>query len=264
MDIEKVGEKLGTKRQWLKEFLSELAGSFLLVFVGSCCVAQKVLRWDVGNFITANMGYGFGLMLAVLISGPSGSHLNPAVTLAFCVIGKKPWKDCLHYFPAQYLGCFIGAAFAYIVYLDALYNFDHGDRQVTGPLGTAGIFTTYPAPYLSLVGAFINEVMATFVLLLVICAIIDENNCGITPALIPLYIGILIVTIGNGFSANTGSALNPARDLGPRIFVTIAGWGTEAFVYANYWWVPIAGPHLGGILGALFYVFFVEMHHNKS
>jgi len=142
----------------------------------------------------------------------------------------------------------------FITYHEAFNAFDKGTRTVLGDRGTAGIFATYPQPFLSTTGGLIDQVVGTALLILVILAVTDSQNTAPSPTLAPVLVGLLVVLIGMTFGFNCGYAINPARDLGPRLFTWIGGWGAEVFRAAHYWfWVPIIGPLMGGVLGALVY-----------
>ncbi|KAG8227817.1 hypothetical protein J437_LFUL010975 [Ladona fulva] len=234
-------------------------------FIGDCSVAQSVLSHTAnGGFLSINFAWGLAVMLGALISGGvSGGHINPAVTLAMAIIGKFSWKKVPHYILAQYIGAFFASACVYLIYLgiplssDALDAFDGGVRAVPD---TAGIFATYPADHLSLLIGFCDQVLGTFILLLAVCAITDKKNMQVPQGLVPLLIGLVVVAIGASLGFNCGYAINPARDLAPRLFTLAAGWGLKTFTYKAWWWVPILGPHVGAILGAGLYAFMVEFH----
>lgn len=208
-------------------------------------------------------------MIGVLIAGGvSGGHLNPAVSLGMALIGRLPFKKVLFYWVAQYLGAFAAAAVIYGVYNDAILDYaaahSNGSfvmNDASNDPGLAGIFSTYPSAWLSIPGGIGDQIFGTFLLLLAICAITDRRNNKIPDGLVPMYIGFVIVAIGIAYGANCGYALNPARDLGPRLFSLIAGW-KEAFSYKDYtwFWIPIVGPHIGAILGVLVYKLCIEAH----
>jgi len=132
-------------------------------------------------------------------------------------------------------------------------------RQVLGPQGTGGIWATYPQQFLSLFpGGFIDQVVGTALLVGVILAITDSRNSPAPAGLAPLIVGLLVMLIGATFGFNAGYAINPARDLGPRLFTLVAGWGGEVFrAGGGWWWVPIIGPCVGGVVGGWVYDFFV-------
>jgi glycerol uptake facilitator-like aquaporin len=156
---------------------------------------------------------------------------------------------------AQTAGAFAASLIVFVTYLEAFGHFDGGVRQVLGPQGTAGIFATYPRPFLSTFpGGFIDQVVGTAILMGVIFAISDARNVPPPAGLAPLLVGLLVVGIGAAFGFNSGYAINPARDLGPRLFTAVGGWGLEVFRAGNaWWWVPIVAPVIGALLGGWVY-----------
>jgi MIP family channel proteins len=199
------------------------------------------------------------VMGVYVAGGVSGAHLNPAVTLTLAIRRGFPWRKVLPYSAAQLAGAFTGALVTYITYREAFDRFDGGLRQVMGPQATAGIFATYPQAFLSTVpGGLIDQMVGTALLLLLIFAISDAKNLAPEPKIAPIVVGLAVVLIGMTFGYNAGYAINPARDLGPRLFTAVAGWGSEVFRAGNgWWWVPIAGPLIGGVAGGLAYDVFI-------
>jgi len=125
---------------------------------------------------------------------------------------------------------------------------------VAGTHGTAGIFATYPKPYLSTLGGLLDQIVGTALLVGCIFAIGDQRNAAPPAWLSPIVVGLLVVAIGMAFGANAGYAINPARDFGPRLFTALAGWNMQVFqVHGHWWWVPIVGPLVGGVLGGFLY-----------
>ena len=240
----------------LKELSGEFLGTFIILVFGNAVVAQKVLSNGAnGSYLAINLAWGLAVTMAVYVSaGASGAHLNPAVTLALAFRKDLPWGKVLPYFAAQIAGAFAGAATVFFVYRDAFNAFDHGNRAIAGDLGTAGIFATYPQPYLSHFSGLVDQIVGTALLLLVIRALGDNRNTAPTSNLGPVLVGCLVIVIGMCFGLNCGYAINPARDFGPRLFTMIAGWGSGVFTANDYWfWVPIVGPLVGGVLGATLY-----------
>ena len=143
-----------------------------------------------------------------------------------------------------------------------LTAFDGGVRQVAGPQGTAGIWATYPQPFLSVFpGGFVDQVVGTALLVGVIFGITDSRNSPAPAGLAPVVVGLLVVLIGATFGFNSGYAINPARDFGPRLFTFLGGWGAEVFRAGNgWWWVPIVAPCVGAVLGGWLYDAFVGHH----
>ena len=249
-----------------REALAEFFGTFVLIMFGLGVVAQFVLgAGKNGEYLSINLGWGLGVTMAVYVAGGvSGAHLNPAVTLALAAWRGFPWSKVLPYVIAQTAGAFVAAAVVYGTYHEAFTHFDGGIRQVTGDLGTAGIFATYPQPWLSTFGGLIDQIVGTALLICVLFAIGDQRNQAPAPNIAPFIVGLLIVVIGATSGLNAGYAINPARDFGPRLFTAVAGWGGGVFRASNgWWWVPIVGPLLGGLVGGFLYDLFIQRHHPK-
>jgi len=155
---------------------------------------------------------------------------------------------------AQLAGAFAASVVVFVTYREALAAFDGGVRQVVGPQGTAGIWATYPQPFLSTLGGVVDQIVGTALLVAVIFGITDSRNSPAPAGLAPVVVGLLVVLIGATFGFNAGYAINPARDFGPRLFTAVAGWGGEVFRAGNgWWWVPIVAPCVGGVLGGWVY-----------
>ena len=148
-------------RSLIRELAAECLGTFLLIAFGVGSVAQMVLsHHTLGTTLSVNIGWGLAVMLGAFASaGVSGAHLNPAVTLAFAAYRGFPWRKVVPYAMAQLLGAFLASAVVYVTYREALDAFDNGLRAVSGPTATAGIWATYPQPYLSIAGGFVNQVV---------------------------------------------------------------------------------------------------------
>ncbi|KAM6474115.1 aquaporin-10-like [Liasis olivaceus] len=145
---------------------------------------------------------------------------------------------------------------------EALQNYTGGNLTVTGPTATVGIFATYPAPYMSLWSGFLQELIATSLLMIGVLAISDTKNAGALPGTNAFIAGLLVVVIGMSMGMNTGYAINPSRDRPPRIFTALAGWGLEVFRAANcWWWVPVVAPMLGSLLGIFIYNILIDFHN---
>ncbi len=244
------------------ETIAEFFGTMVLILFGDGCVACFALFTNLsGPTPFANtwpvimFGWGFAVMLGMYVAGAiSGAHINPAVTLALAATGRFPWRKVLPYWLAQLLGAFVAAAILYFVYQGALVHAAAG--QDFGK-AVGGVFYTAPKPVVGLFGAFGDEFVGTALLAGLILAIVDGRNQPVQANLNPLIIGLLIVAIGASFGLNTGYAINPARDLGPRLWVFLATASAYAIPgnptgYA-YFWIPIVAPLLGGVVGAFIY-----------
>ncbi len=243
-------------RSLVRELAAECLGTFLLIVFGVASVAQMVLsQHTLGSTLSINVSWGLAVMFGAYASaGVSGAHLIPAVSLAFAVFRDFPLRKVVPYAMAQLLGAFLASAVVFLTYREALDAFDGGVRAVSGPTGTAGIWATYPQSYLSIAGGFVDQVVGTALLLIGLFALVDARNARLPPYLVPAAAGLLVLVIGATFGMNAGYAINPARDLGPRLFTAIAGWGGEVFRAGNgWWWVPLVAPPIGALLGAFVY-----------
>ncbi|MGH2467799.1 MAG: MIP/aquaporin family protein [Candidatus Limnocylindrales bacterium] len=260
------------------ESLAEFLGTFTLIAFGDGVVAMAVAALNgsgraatsttifqaSGDWLLITWGWAFAVTFGIYVAGGvTGAHINPAVTLAFAVKGDFPWNKVIPYWIAQVLGAFAGAWLVFINYSDAIAAFEKAAHIVRGQLGGAGdstatysIFATFPAGYYhgSLVGPFIDQVIGTFFLLLFIFAVVDKLNMAPVGNLAPFIIGLAVAAIGMSYGANAGYAINPARDFGPRLFAYLAGWGQVALPgVGGYFWVPIIGPLIGGVIAAFVY-----------
>ena len=214
------------------------------------------------NLFAIHTGWFLGVTLGIYIcGGVTGAHLNPAVTITLAFWRKFSWKKVPVYIAAQLVGAFLAAACVFWVYRDA---FDAHGKTVPA---TAGVFATYPAGHAGNVAtasaisnwpSFVDEFFGTFLLLLIIFAVNDQNNLPPGSNLAPIIVGWIVWAIGVAFGIQTGYAINPARDFGPRLFSYFAGWGTEVFSYGDYYfWIPIVAPVVGGVFGGLVYDIFI-------
>jgi len=245
------------QRATVRELMAEFLGTFVLITFGCGSVAQVLLSdHKNGEYLSINIGWGLGVVFGMYVAaGVSGAHLNPAVTLALAVRRRFPWRKLLPFCAAQVVGAFVAAGVVYLTYLDALQHFDGGVRQVLGEHGTAGIFATYPQTFLTpVIGGLVDQIVGTALLMLCVFALTDQQNCAPVAYVAPILVGATVLAIGIAFGLNAGYAINPARDLGPRLFTFIAGWGSDVFRAGNYWWwIPIVGPLIGGVLGGCLY-----------
>jgi MIP family channel proteins len=184
----------------------------------------------------------------------SGGHLNPAVTVSVALFRQFPWRHVPVYVAAQLLGAFLAAGAVYANYRDALAAYDGGARAITGPRGTAGAFVTLPAAFLSPGAGVLDELLGTALLLFAVFAVTDPRNAHRPPhGLVPLACGAAVLCVLVAFGFNAGAAVNPARDLGPRLW-TLLAYGPGVFTVAHRWALtPALAPLLGGPLGAAVY-----------
>jgi len=259
--------KIKIRSKVVREFFAEFLGTFVLITFGNASVAQSVLSLqNKGDFFSINWGWGLAVLLGVLVSGGvSGGHLNPAVSLAVATLGKFPWWKVPHYVAAQYLGAFLSSALVFLVYWDALVWYEHDIGEYRSLPETAGIFSTYPSPHLSFIWGVFDQFLGTALLLFCVCAITDKSNMKVSKQLVPLYIGFTVLGLGVCFGYNCGYAVNPARDLAPRLFTALAGWGPGVFTSFNHWWVvPVLACHAGGVAGAWLYYLVIELHWEEE
>ncbi|XP_053723291.1 aquaporin-7 [Synchiropus splendidus] len=255
------------KNEYLRLGLAETLCTYVFMVFGLGSVAQVVTgHGSYGHYISINLGFGLGVAMGIHIGGKvSGAHMNAAVSFTMCVFGRLPWMMLPLYIFTQFLGSFLAAATIYAVYYEAIHDYCGGNLTVTGPTATAGIFATYPAPYLSVTAGFVDQVFGTAMLTLCLMALFDQKNKPVVAGNEPIAAGLLVLLIGISLGSNSGYAINPTRDLGPRIFTAMAGWGLEVFRAGNnWWWVPLVAPPIGGVLGAGVYKAFVEMHHSST
>jgi glycerol uptake facilitator protein len=203
------------------------------------------------------IAWGLAVTLAIHVTGAvSGTHANPAVTLALSLYRGFPRAKILPYAAAQVLGAFLGAALVYLMFspvIDHYNELHHLSRGADG--GAAGVFFTHPGLAITPLHAFGDEIVLTGILVLGVFAITEEFNTLAPSANAgALLIGLLVATIGACAGYLEAWPINPARDFGPRLFCYFTGWGAQALpAPQNYWWVPIAGPLLGGIAGGALY-----------
>lgn len=244
--------------------IGEFVGTLILLLLGTGVVASVELLEKQANWIVITSGWAVGVALAVYVSGRlSGGHLNPAVTLGLATRGEFPWSRVLPYWAAQVAGAFCGAALMYFDYASAFADFEQKNHIVRGAMeagklvgpavGGAGIFSTYPK-YDGLMGNLYSEFLGTTMLLFAVRAVSDRRNAAPKGNLEPIMVGAIVWSIGLSLGGLTGYAINPARDLGPRLASALFGWGTAVFrSHGYYFWVPLVVPLAGGVVGAALY-----------
>jgi glycerol uptake facilitator protein len=230
----------------LSIFGAEVIGTALLILLGDGVVAAVLLNHSKaqnGGWIVIAFGWGMAVMVAVFaVAQFSGAHLNPAVTLGFAVEGRTDWGDVPEYWAGEFVGAFIGATLVWLSYLDHW-------RETEDPGLKLACYCTAPA-IRNPVANIVTEVVGTFVLVFGVLAFFADKATAAT-GLGGLLVGLLVLAIGLSLGGPTGYAINPARDLGPRIMhaiLPIAGKGSSDWSYS---WIPVVGPLAGGGLAAL-------------
>ncbi len=222
-------------------FVSEVTGTAMLLLLGCGVVATAILKGskgEGGGWLLINFGWGLGVFMGVYVAFRSGAHLNPAVTIALTITGDITFAQSLVYYAAELVGAFIGAIIAWLAFKE------HFDSE-EDPGKKLAVFSTGPA-IRNYGWNTLTEIIGTFVLIFVILI-----SGGSPSGLGPLFVALVVVGIGASLGGPTGYAINPARDLGPRIahaILPIKGKGGSDWGYA---WVPVVGPLIGGALGAL-------------
>ncbi|KAG2172394.1 hypothetical protein INT43_004936 [Umbelopsis isabellina] len=203
---------------------------------------------------------GSAVTLSIYITGDiSGAHLNPVVTVVLAVFRKFPPKKIVTYAIAQFVGAFTAAAILYLNVAADLDLIDGGHRVVTGQNATLKIFTTIPLPAVDTFAAISSEIVCSAVLLFVTFGLMHQSDPG-HRTIQPILVGMLVALISLGMGVNTGPSMNPARDLGPRTFTALAGWGTGVFTVNHYYfWIPNIIPFIGGAIGACLYDIFLSI-----
>jgi glycerol uptake facilitator protein len=227
-------------------FPAEVIGTALLILLGDGVVAAVLLaqsKAQNSGWIVITFGWGMAVAMAVYAVGQfSGAHLNPAVTLGFAAMGNTEWSDVPAYLAGEFVGAMIGATLVFLSYSNHW-------RPTEDPGLKLAVFCTAPA-IRNTVSNIITEIVGTFVLVFGVLAIVANAAPG-ESGLTPLLVGLLVLAIGLSLGGPTGYAINPARDLGPRIMhaiLPIAGKGPSDWSYS---WIPVIAPIIGGVLGGL-------------
>jgi glycerol uptake facilitator protein len=230
----------------LSIFGAEVIGTAILILLGDGVVAAVLLNHSKaqnGGWIVIALGWGMAVAIAVFaVAQFSGAHINPAVTLGFAFQGSTEWSDVPEYLAGELVGAFIGACLVFAAYSNHW-------RATEDPGLKLAVFCTAPA-IRNTVANFITEVIGTFLLVFGVLAIV-ATEATVASGLVPLIVGLLVLAIGLSLGGPTGYAINPARDLMPRIahaLLPIAGKGPSDWGYA---WIPVVAPIVGGVLGGL-------------
>lgn len=242
----------------MNEYIAEFIGTFLLILLGNGVVANVVLKDTKGHgggWLLISMGWGLGVFVGVSVAGPvSGAHINPAVTLGLAVAGQFAWSQVIPFIAAQMLGAAAGAGTVWLFYR-------HHFNRTEDSAAQLGCFSTGPAIRKPL-SNFISELIGTFVLIFVILYIAEPSislgedvNAKIgLGTLGALPVALLVTAIGISLGGTTGYAINPARDLGPRIMHTLLPMKHKGSSDWGYSWIPIMGPIAGALLAAALYL----------
>ncbi|MFJ9588238.1 MIP/aquaporin family protein [Streptomyces acidicola] len=255
-----------SRARLMGELSAEFTGTMILILFGCGAVAQVVAggaltHGALGDHDSIAWGWGLGVVMGVYVAARlSGAHINPAVTLALAAFKGFPWYKVLPYCLAQTAGAFVAALLVRWNYTEVLAKADpHHTHK------TQIVFSTLPGNGvlpISQLGALRDQIIGTAVLVLLIFAVTDLLNTPPQANLAPFIIGLIVVVIGMGWGADAGYAINPARDLGPRLASFLTGYGGAwRDQYGDlYFWVPIVGPLIGGLVGALLYGLLISRY----
>lgn len=246
-------------RKFAGELISEAVAVLIIITFGDSVAAMYSL-YNPSPYQHAYWGvciaWGLAVTMAIYTTGSvSGCHANPAVTLALALYRKFSWVKVLPYCAAQTVGGLLGASIVYALFVPVINAFNAAHNLTRAAGGAAGVFFTHPAAWITAAHAFSDEVILTALLIFGIFAITERYNEMAPGANFgAVIIGFLVAIIGASMGYLEGWAINPARDLGPRIFCFLAGWGGAAFPSPqNYWWIPIVAPLIGGAVGGAAY-----------
>jgi len=243
------------KREFLGQLISEATAMFMIIAFGDSVAAMYTL-YTPSPYQQAYWGvciaWGLAVTMAIYTTASvSGCHANPAVTLALAIYRKFSWRNVVPYWAAQVVGGFAGAALVYLLFSPVIDNYNAANHLTRAAGGAAGVFFTHPGLAITPMHAFVDEIILTAFLIFGIFAITEKFNESAPGANGgALMIGFLVALIGASMGYLEAWALNPARDFGPRLFCSFAGWGSSALPSPdNYWWIPIVAPLLGAVLG---------------
>lgn len=234
---------------------AEIIGTFLLILLGGGVTANVLLKDTKGHnsgWIVITTGWGLAVYVAVVVAGPySGAHINPAVTVGLAAAGKFPWADTGLYIAAQFLGAFLGAFAVWVVYRDHFNRTELPGMQL-------GVFSTAPAIRNTWSNLF-SEVLGTFVLVFTVlyftdATLVEDGTIIGLGSLGALPVAFLVWSIGLSLGGTTGYAINPARDLGPRILHALVPIKNKGSGDWGYSWIPVVGPVIGGLLAAYLFL----------
>lgn len=242
------------KHPLISELLAEIVGTFIIIFMGDSAVAAAVMADGThGNPTTIGISWGLAVTMAIMATGAnSPAHLNPAITICNAATGRFPLKKVVPYIIAQIFAGWLAAACVYICYYDYFPGFGYNFVSST-------IFTTFPKPGVGHLTSFFTEFIGTLVLMLVVYSTADRWNTNNEKNSGAIIVGGAVALLVFAFQTVNGIALNPARDMGPRLFIAMAPWGSNAFSYNDYyWWIPTVATTLGAVAGGFLYILLIE------
>jgi len=253
-------------RELIREPAAEMLGTMILTLFGTAGNCQVVLSANTGvasspkgDYLSLAIGWACGVGLGAWISGGvSGGHVNPVITVCSAVYRDFPWRKVPGYILGQLIGAWAGAIIVFGNYFHAIDIVEGGKGVRT--LKTGSLFGTFALDYMPAANCFFDEFIGAFILLLVVFAVTDKRN-GVPGGFVPLVVFLTILGIGTSFGMQTGFAVNPARDLGPRIMTAMVGYGRQVFNYrSQYWlWSPIIGSFCGGLVACFLYDVFIYL-----
>ncbi len=247
------------QRGLMGELSAEAFGTFILVLLGDGVVANVVLAPRLPgsgyNWNTITIGWAFAVIIAVFVAGGVSAHLNPAVTIATAIKRQFPWSKVFPYIAAQMVGAFLGAFAVYLTYMEGLRGAGMPNVWTSGPGSVFDAAGNLIGSY-SLLNASLAEFFGTMVLLWGIMASGDSKNLGLPRNLGPFLVGFTVLAVGLSLGGSSGYAINPARDLGPRLFGLLAG--TQGLFDGLYWLIPpVLVPCIAGPIGIVLYDWFI-------
>jgi len=263
------------------EFVGELLGTFLLVFFGCGSVCTAVTTGAFAGVFQVAMVWGLGIATAIYLTGGlSGAHLNPAVTISLAVYRRFPLRKIAPYIIAQLLGAILASAVLFLIFADAISSFEKTHGIVRGESGSEASAMIYGEFFPNPGGkaltddtrltmpewrAFTAEIIGTGILLLVILGVTDERNTSFPKVLTAPTIGLTVTILISILGPLTMACFNPARDLGPRLFSSLVGWGSVPFTANGTGWLTVycIAPVLGGLLGGLIYQFTLSANFTR-
>jgi glycerol uptake facilitator protein len=249
---------------WMGELISEAVAMLIIIAFGDSVAAMYTL-YNPSPYQYAYWGlcvaWGLAVTIAIYTTASvSGCHANPAVTLALALYRKFSWRKVLPYCIAQTIGAFLGAAIVYALFVPVIDHFNLANHLTRSTGGAAGVFFTHPGLAITPMHALSDQIILTAFLIFGIFAITEQYNEQAPGANFgAVIIGLLVAVIGASMGYLEAWAINPARDFGPRLFCFFAGWGPSALPSPDrYWWIPIVGPLLGGVVGGAAYQLLIH------